>query len=241
MTKRIISLLAVLCLLFGLSVTVSAESYTGSDGWTVTFTAEGKMESHLPEKDGPQDFLQPGDDVTFEVEIINKYPETTEWYMTNEVLHSLEDYASSAKGGAYTYVLTYYGPGGEKTLFSSDTVGGDYISQAGEGLHEATDSLKDYFFLDKIEAGQSAKISLNVALDGETQGNDYQDTLADLQMNFAVQLETTKPDSPDVVKTGDETNLLPYFIAMGVSGMLFLVLAFDSIRLRRKERREAAE
>ena len=34
-----------------------------------------------------------------------------------------------------------------------------------------------------------------MALDGETQGNDYQDTLADLQMEFAVELRDT-PDNP---------------------------------------------
>ena len=44
-------------------------------------------------------------------------------------------------------------------------------------------------------------ITLEVALDGETQGNDYQDTLADLQMEFAVELRDT-PDNPP----GDNPN-----------------------------------
>ena len=57
-------------------------------------------------------------------------------------------------------------------------------------------------------------------------------------MNFAVQL-VSSPDNPNVprtvVKTADNTNLLPYYIVMAVSGLLFLILAIDSLRRRRKE------
>ena len=37
---------------------------------------------------------------------------------------------------------------------------------------------------------------MRVGLDGETLGNDYQDTLADLQMDFAVELNTPEKDEP---------------------------------------------
>ena len=75
------------------------------------------------------------------------------------------------------------------------------MSAAGEGLKEATSSLKEYFYLDTLSRNQSGVITLEVALDGETQGNDYQDTLADLQMEFAVELRDT-PDNPP----GDNPN-----------------------------------
>ena len=67
-------------------------------------------------------------------------------------------------------------------------VGGDSVSQAGEGLHEATDALKDWFYLDTLESGQNGVLTLHIMLDGETQGNDYQDTLAELKMRFAIEL-----------------------------------------------------
>ena len=41
-------------------------------------------------------------------------------------------------------------------------------------LHEATDALEDFFYLDSQTTGQQGTIRLRVSLDGETQGNSYQ-------------------------------------------------------------------
>jgi hypothetical protein len=109
------------------------------------------------------------------------------------------------------------------------------VDAAGEGLHEATDALTDYFYLDTLSSGQSGTVTLKIALDGETQGNDYQDTLADLQMNFAVEL-TTASGTRQVVNTGDGRSFLPYILAMALSGLVLLALAIYS--LKRAKRRE---
>lgn len=180
--------------------------------------------------------------------------------MTNKVLKTLEDTreADALSGGAYTYILTYKNNSGdEKTLFSSDMVSGDDVSPAGEGLHEATDALDEWFYLDTLAKDDGGVLTLRVALDGETQGNDYQDTLAELQMQFAVELRKTtdnpppEPDKPDKkkktrlvgggsrrgkVKTGDYTNYIPYLVAAAVSGLAFLLLAIYSLRERRRQR-----
>ena len=50
-----------------------------------------------------------------QVKIKNSGEEQTDWYMSNEVLESLEG-GSKAEGGAYTYVLTYYDPSGEEAV-----------------------------------------------------------------------------------------------------------------------------
>ena len=175
--------------------------------------------------------------------------------MTNKVLYSLEDRSknSATGGGAYTYTLTYKGHDGEtRTLFDSDTVGGENESAAGEGLHGATNALKDYLYLDTLAKGESGTITLEVALDGETQGNDYQDTLADLQMNFAVELNEsgngggsrrrTEESSSSatrrrqVVRTGDETDLTPFVLASTVSGsLLFLFAVYSQVQRRKKK------
>ena len=131
------------------------------------------------------------------------------------------------------------------------------MSKAGEGLHEATDALEEWFYLDTLAKDQGGVLTLRVALDGETQGNDYQDTLAELQMQFAVELRKPRkeeppvePDKPGtkkksggksstrtkVVKTGDYTNYIPYLIAAGVSGLALLLLAFYGMRERRRQR-----
>ena len=55
---------------------------------------------------------------------------------------------------------------------------------------------------------------------------------------FRIEIEANavQTGSPgNVVKTGDENNLLPYYIAMGLSGVLVLLLAADGVRRRKKE------
>lgn len=239
MKKRIFSIFLMLVLLCSLGVSAYAEHLTGASGWKVTYTTKGTMDSNFRTKDynDPVKGLQPGDDITFTVTLKNENSADTDWYMTNEVLHSLEDRSkdTATAGGAYTYTLIYTSPKGTtRTLYDSDTVGGENVSAAGEGLHEATSALKDYFYLDTLKANETATVTLTVALDGETQGNDYQDTLADLQMNFAVEAKGSSTRA-NVVKTGDEMRLFPLYVVMVLSGLLFLYLAIDSLRQRRKE------
>lgn len=187
---------ALLCILaFAVLLGVSAvpayaDSQNGESGWHVLFNGN-QMEStfHSQEIADAVYALQPGDDVTFALTTENTSNVTTDWYMTNEVLRSLEDTQAVADNGGYTYRLTYKDKAGTETvLYTSDSIGGEKESPIGEGLNEATDSLEDFFFLDRLAPGEGGSLALYVALDGESQGNVYQDTLADLQMNFAVEL-----------------------------------------------------
>jgi hypothetical protein len=257
MRKRLLAIFLSMGLIFSMSATAFAEEITGADNWKVTFTADEKMDSNFTTSSLTEALSgqQPGDTAIFTVALENAHSSATDWYMTNKVLYSLEDRSKNKNtaGGAYTYVLTYTDSlGSVSTLYDSDTVGGDTANSADRsGLREATDGLEDYFFLDTLNNGQKGYITLKVKLDGETQGNDYQDTLADLQMNFAVMLRSTSSSSntsddevvtvnevrqstpTTIVKTGDETNMVPFMIAAFVSGVLFLVLAVYSIRERR--------
>jgi hypothetical protein len=245
MKKRCLGLALALVFAVVLGQTALAESYTGTAGWTVAFTPQKTMDSNFrtADLDEAVSGLQPGDDIVFTVALENQYQETTDWWMTNEVLYSLEDRSANGAtgGGAYTYVLSYTDKNGLTTdLFSSDTVGGDTVSPGGEGLHQATNALEDYFYLDTLTQGQSGYITLSIALDGETQGNDYQDTLADLQMNFAVELATQNgkpvdPNSRSLIRTGDTTPIWPYAAGLAV-GLVVLVVAV--VRLRREEKED---
>ena len=249
MKRKVFVCLLCLALMLGLSVSAGAESFTGGDNWRVAFTAEHAMEStfRTADLDDAVSGLQPGDDITFTLRLTNDSEAVTDWYMTNRVLYSLEDRSTNAAtaGGAYTYFLSYTNAAGEENvLFSSDTVGGEHVSGAGEGLHEATDALQDFFYLDTLQGSQAGTIVLRVALEGETQGNDYQDTLADLAMNFAVELKEAAPEPGTpriIVKTGDDRNLLPYYVAMAVSGVLLLILAIDNVRRRARAKRKEQE
>lgn len=173
------------------------------DSYQVSFTSDKEMVSDFKSSDMYSEMsgMQPGDSVDIVMNLKNEYAGSVDWYMTNKVLKSLEDTRSShagLSGGAYTYRLKYRNnsTGAEKTLFDSDTVGGESASVEGQGLHEATGALKDWLFLDTFDKGGGGVLTLTVELEGETQGNDYQDTLAELQMNFAVELRSSNQNNP---------------------------------------------
>ncbi len=259
---------------FSFAIPVQAETYYGDENWKVAFTSEDKMESSFSTADINDVIggMQPGDNVIITLNLKNENRTTTDWYMRNEVLYSLEDRSTNKEtsGGAYTYRLVYTDKDGEvNTLFDSDTVGGesadDTINRMGEGLKSATNALKDYFYLDTLAKGAGGVVTLEVALDGETQGNHYQDTLADLQMDFAVELRDTPrggggggggtpdtpgtPNTPDtpgsttsrtgVVRTGDDNQIVLFSVISGVTGLLLLLYCIYNLRAYRKRREEA--
>lgn len=255
MKKILLPALTAIILVLAMSISAMAELVPALDDYYCTFTTGEKLTSNFKTSDMYNQFagMQPGDYTDIAIDINNENENTVDWYMTNEVLKTLEDTrdAAALSGGAYTYILSYKNneTGEEKLLFSSEIVGGDNVSAAGEGLHEATDALDEWFYLDTLNKDEGGVLTLRVALDGETQGNDYQDTLAELQMQFAVELrepgfhgnpppkphKPSKPRKPKV-KTGDYTNYVPYLIAAAVSGLALLLLAIYSLRERRRQR-----
>ena len=202
--RRIIQFLLVFCLVMAAGTTVRAEQLNGNSEWKVEFTQAKEMVSNFTSKnfDDVLSSMQPGDSAEFGVRIQNSSDAVTDWYMANQVLKSLEDASKTASGGAYSYVLTYTDPQGQvETLYNSETVGGENYTSNLEGLHEATNALDSFFYLDTLKYGESSVVRLYVALDGETQGNGYQNTSAQLQMNFAVELPTVTEDHTTVSRT----------------------------------------
>ena len=238
MIKKIMCLFMAVLLLAGMPVTVNAEQFQGSDDWWVKFLGD-EMESNFRSYQIQEEVanIQPGDSVIFTVDLKNQSDITTDWYMTNEVLRTLEESNDCAEGGAYTYILTYVDTEGkENILYTSEVVGGEEdITLEGEGLHQATNNLEEYFFLDRLQAGEGGYVSLFVMLDGETQGNDYQDTLARLQINFAVEKVLTETITnyvtvtetvviTNAVKTGDESPIVLFSVLTLVCGIVLLGL-----------------
>jgi len=252
MNKKILCLIMAMLLVLATPFSVSAEEYQGSKDWEVSFDGS-KMNSNFKSAEMTEEILniQPGDSITLQVNLKNASGKKADWYMTNEVLQTLEDSNTSAEGGAYTYILTYHAPDGAETvLYSSEVVGGEEeTDKEDEGLHQATAGLEDYFYLDRLLNGEAASIKLYVQLDGETQGNAYQDTLARLKMNFAVEKvndevitkQVTKEKVviiTNVVKTGDESPIVLFSVLALASGLVLLVLAIVSVRMRRREKGE---
>ena len=259
MKKRFVGLSLVLLLTFASSITAGAEELKGEAGWQVTFNGK-RMESNFTSAgmaDGIN-AMQPGDSVELTITLKNDFDGQADWYMKNEVLEALED-AGDAEGGAYDYLLTYTDVTNTvTTLYSSEKFGGEGRYN-GVGLHGATTTLDDFFYLDRMGEGDTGVVKLMVALDGETQGNDYQNTLADLQMNFAVEMnpdavrereetsgrteeerirDRASARGTSVVRTGDESNLTPFVIASSVSGVLLLLLSMYGVVGKKEEKKE---
>lgn len=239
MKKRYGCIALAAFLLAGSVLTVHAEDVR-KDGWKADYTGDA-IESNFSSRDFADavENLLPGDSVTINVSVKNSSKKNANFYASNEVLQSLED-SSKAKGGAYSYDLTWKGAGDKVILYSSESVGGENegIPANLQGLHGATDNLEDFFYLDQLASGEEGLISLRVALNGETQGNNYQNTLARLRLNFAVEEaaagesrritrrgESTVVYTPGAVQTSDPARMMFWSVATLISGLGFLICA----------------
>ena len=231
MKKTILSLFVIL-LTICLAVNVIADSY--STKGTVTFNGTAlKTDFKAADITKQANAMQPGDDLTITITLKNDHSAETDWYMYN-IARGFEDISSNGgiKDGAYTYTLKYDGPNQSRTIYSSSTVGG----KDSDSLQTGTASLKDYFFLGSLKQNETGKVTLSIKMDGATHTNDpendYSNAKMDLTMRFAVELTNNK----DVVKTGDDTQIMPYVIAAAVSGVLHLFIAVLRLKKSRRDR-----
>lgn len=227
--KRFCKIAAVLLLAVSMipamALPASAKAATGEavfDGsdLTVSFTQKEIKEAFTG--------LTPGDELSFTVDIKNTGDTKTKWYVENTISKTFEEGASAA-GGAYEYSISYVPKGADPVvLYASSGIGGDN-TRNGEGLEQVMSGSKEYFYLDELTAGGTGRVVIYVAIDGETLNNDYQETLADLELNFAVEAD----DGMVTPSTGDKTPLLLYEALFGVSGLLLLAFVYKWAKTRR--------
>ena len=183
--------------------------------------------------------LEPGDDVTFKVKFENKYKELTHWYMRNEALITLEESFDRSQNGGYTYKLVHIGPDGkEQVLFDNSEVGGDAKPGNMEGLHQATNALDEWFYIQDLKQGQSGYTQLYVKFDGDSEVNDYMDTAGKLLVAYAVELDSSGNSTGTVTKktsidTGDSTGLLTHVTVL-LTALLMLIFSIMSFRKDRR-------
>lgn len=251
MKKKILCLAMTVIMATGVHTTAFAKDYQGADGWQVNFTG-GKMESNFKNSDVTDELsnIQPGDSIELKVQLKNSDSGDTDWYMTNEVIQTLEDAQESAEGGAYEYKLTYVGSDDtEKVLYDSTSVGGEGASGAGEGLKQIDNSMDEYFYLGRLSSDNTGTVHLTVGVEGETQGNGYQLTLAKLRMNFAVEKVTagntiTKNKvikTTNTVKTGDTARVLLFCALALISGLILLAYGIYTLNKNTKKRNQKGE
>lgn len=247
---RIIPVLAmVIAMIAGSAMCVCAESYDYTDvDYHCYFEKDHKMHTNFTAKDFGRiiENMQPGDDLTVKVVYKNNAPETTEWYMENQVEQTLEKTKRSKavtgtgkpEEGGYTYELTNYDKNGNtQVLFNSteQVIGGREKPMKGrEGLEEATNALEDWFHIQTLKSGESGYLILKIAFEGETEVNDYMDTDGIVNMRFAVELPS-EGNPPPRINTGDYTNITMWVAILMASSVLLLIIAIASVRRDRKE------
>lgn len=187
MKKKILNL--VLALGFtcaGLLVTgtvANAEEY--STGWTVSY--DGSQLTSDYNQDTVNSTLKgmmPGDSLTITVPYQNNSTKTTDYYMSSNVISSLED-STSTSGGAYSYAISYTNGSTTDYIYNSETLGGD--STDVQGLMQAASMNDNYFYIGRLASGESGYVTITVALDGNSQTNAYMNKLAQLGVQFAVE------------------------------------------------------
>lgn len=260
MKKKILCLMMAAVMMIGLPFSVNAAEGHNKE-WSVNYDGK-KMTTMVGEEVVEQlelkfENLLPGESFTMKATMKNNSKNKTDWYMSNEILKSLEESKNSASGAAYTYVLTYHAS--EEAvpveIYNSSSVGGTTkTSDAEQGLKEVKD-LKDYFYLDRLEPSEEAYVCLYVKLGGETHVNTYQDSFAELQLNFAVEkitegtvtkeitkevknVETVKTVVPTMVQTGDNAQLGLFSALTFASAAVLIVLAVKAMMKRRNEKGE---
>ena len=203
--KKILICLSLIILVFN-STAVRLNADEDSFGpYDVTFINEAKrFESNYNQEEILKKLqgMQPGDKAEITFHLNNAYKNPTKWYMSNEATRPFEDDArNSVDGGNYTYRLTYVdGYGIEKSIYDSEAVGGD----ATEGLRDATNALTGMFALDTLNPDQTSTLKLYFELDGETQANNYQDVIGQIQVNFAVEMDVDEKPQPKPQEKIDE-------------------------------------
>ncbi|MBE6009034.1 MAG: hypothetical protein E7236_00035 [Lachnospiraceae bacterium] len=229
--KKLVTLLLVASLLVIPVVTAFANEYNVAGG-SVEWNGSD-LKDDIKNINEQLNEMQPGDTLTYTVDVKNSGAKDTDFWMSNKILASFED-NGTASNGAYTYKLEYTGPGGSEVFYNSGAVGGD----AEKGLYGVEDSIdKDaYFFLGTLKKGQNGIVTVTVKLDGETQGNTYQNADASLELIFGVEeaTPTTKTENKNItktitkssdVKTGDDFNMIPAYIIALAAGVLLIVVA----------------
>ena len=230
-----LSLFTVFLLLFSLLASSAfAENKKGSKNNEVQFTGN-EMISNFSSSDIEQLFrsIQPGDSAEAYVKVRNSSSLETLWYMHNEAIESLEESRNSAFGGYYAYKLTYTNPAGQEfELYNSDKIGDGEFSTV--GLNKISESLKDYFYLDTLQPGQKGEVCLHMELEGETQGNGYQNTIASLEAQFAVEpteKKTVKVPYTTRPRTGDDSDIMLWIFAGAASLCAVMLLKNKKIFL----------
>ena len=182
----------------GFSIDANAE--TEKVEWSVTYNGSGFDSTYSADKASLSNAM-PGDTIEFSVDYINGTDGDANFYMSADVLKSLEE-GADATGGAYSYKII--SSNFEKPIFDSETVGGD--AEDVIGLAQVSSGEGAYFSLGTLSAGKSGTVTVSIALDGNSQDNAYMSTLAQLEIRFGAEPTADLEENKTIYETITKTN-----------------------------------
>ena len=225
MKRKVLALILAVTMFAGMSITSFANGNA-----TVSFTADKKLEysNVTPGENGTVNLgsafenVAPGETKSQTITLYNENERTADFYMSTEVLDSLEKGKDAAKGAGYDIKLT----AGETVLYDS-TVGG-YKGADGEETASATgidamnatlgkdlddDKEADYILVATLPKGKTADVVLSIAFDGEamdnnSQGVDY--SLTDGQIAFDFKVAYEEPSGEVIIREVSEDGEVTY-------------------------------
>lgn len=239
MTKITTLLLALMTVLM-MSQAAFAEN-RNVNGGTYTYNGSEIETSDVADLEATLSGMEPGDSIVIKQEYVNGADNETEWYLRNSVIRILE--TSAEMNGGYSYKLE----AGGNVLFDSDAVGGEDSESDKQGLDQINDAItgegaeEEWIHIDTLGSGDSGTTTLTVALDGESQANEYMSTEGELDIQYAVEDVGTEGEiiyKYKKIDTGDTTNL-GLTIAAFLGALVLLILAIINYRKDRKDGEEA--
>ena len=194
MKKKILNIaLALAVAIAGFtSFNMEANAETEKVEWTVTYNGKSFDSTYSADKAKLTNAM-PGDTIEFIVDYVNGTSENADFYMSADIIKSLEE-GADATGGAYSYKII--SSESAEPIFDSETVGGDATDVI--GLDQVDSGEGAYFALGTLAAGDSGKVTISIALDGNSQNNAYMATLAQLEIKFGA--EPSSEAVQDIIK-----------------------------------------
>ncbi len=188
----------------------AAEAEGPSYNWEVTYTGKA-FTSTYDENAAVLKNAMPGDIIIYSVDYINgsEY-ESADFYMSADVVKSLED-GAKAQGGAYSFrIIKNKDTASEEKLFDSETVGGDATESV--GLNQVSGKDGAYFALGSVKKGDRGNVTVEITLDGDSQTNNYMAAKANLNIKFGAEDSSSAKYSKTVKETKTTTSTVNQYV-----------------------------
>lgn len=181
--------------------------------------------------------MMPGEKRSETFTLVNNDKREMKFYLNTQVLKDLG--GDKAAGAVYDISFARDGE-----VFYEGTIGGE----DGSLLDLSGNSMGENMLMATLKENQTSDITMSIGIDGDSMGNNYQNTVGELQFKFSVQYDDPVVQEPTIVekvvklpgkviegvKTGVQANVMPLVIVLIISAGV--IIGF--IVMKRKQAKE---